>query len=33
VRDAADAALINAHSEELNAEMADVLRYQKDIGS
>jgi hypothetical protein len=31
LRDAAEVAYLNAHSEELNAEMADVLRYQVDI--
>ncbi|GHV43571.1 hypothetical protein AGMMS49546_25570 [Spirochaetia bacterium] len=30
-RDAAEIAYLNAHSEELNAEMEDALRYQKDI--
>ncbi|GHV25958.1 hypothetical protein AGMMS4952_04990 [Spirochaetia bacterium] len=31
VRDEADAAYINANAERLNAETADVLRYQVDI--
>jgi hypothetical protein len=30
-RDAADAAYINANADRLNAEMADVLQYQKDL--
>ena len=30
-RDDADLAYINAHAEQLNAEMFDVLQYQKDI--
>ncbi|GHU79387.1 hypothetical protein FACS189462_5020 [Spirochaetia bacterium] len=31
VRDAAESEYLNANAERMNAEMADVLQYQKDI--